>query len=220
MSSSNPIIALLAHEKLDGDNYIKWKSNINIVLICENQKFVLMEECPPEPHATASRNVREKYDSWQLANNKARCYMLASMNDVLRTKHENMETAYEIWESLSSMFGRQSDQSRHEATKAYLTTKMKKGSSVREHVLNMINLIHEAEIHGATVDDKTQVSVILESLTPAFLPFTTNYIMNKLEYNLTQLLNELQTFETISKTRSKEGEANVAHRTTRKRRRK
>ena len=151
-----------------------------------------MEECPPEPHATASRNVREKYDSWQLANNKARCYMLACMNDVLRMKHENMETAYEIWESLSSMFGRQSDQSRHEATKAYLMTKMKKGSSVREHVLNMINLIHEAEIHGATVDEKTQVSVILEFLTPAFLPFTTNYIMNKLEYNLTQLLNELQ----------------------------
>ena len=136
--------------------------------------------------------------------------MLASMNDVLRTKHENMETAYEIWESLSSMFGRQSDQSHHEATKAYLTTKMKKGSSVREHVLNMINLIHEAEIHGATVDEMTQVSIILESLTPAFLPFTTNYIMNKLEYSLTQLLNELQTFETIGKTRSKEGEANVA----------
>ena len=73
-------------------------------------------------------------------------------------------------------------------------------------------MIHEAEIHGATVDEKTQVSVILESLTPAFLPFTTKYIMNKLEYNLTQLLNELQTFETISKTRSKEGEANVAQR--------
>ena len=123
--------------------------------------------------------------------------MLACMNNILRTKHENMEIAYEIWESLNFMFGRQSDQSRHEATKAYLTTKMRKGVSVREHVLNMINLIHEAEIHGATVDEKTQVSVILESLTPAFLPFTTNYIMNKLEYNLTQLLNELQTFETI-----------------------
>ena len=110
------------------------------------------------------------------------------------------------------MFGQQSDQCRHEATKAYLSTKMRKGVSVREHVLNMINLIHEAEIHGATVDEKTQVSVILESLTPAFIPFTTNYIINKLEYNLTQLLNELQTFETISKTRSKEGEANVAQR--------
>ena len=147
-----------------------------------------------------------------MVNNKARCYMLACMNDVLRTKHENMETAYVIWESLNSMFGRQSDQCRHEATKAYLTTKMRKGVSIREHVLNMINLIHKAEIHGATVDEKTQVNVILESLTPAFLPFTTNYIMNKLEYNLIQFVNELQTFATISKTRSKECEANVAQR--------
>ena len=124
------------------------------MLICENQKFVLTEECPPEPHANAPRSVREKYDSWQMANNKARRYMFACMNDVLRTKHENVETIYEIWESLHSMFGRQSDQCRHEATKAYLTT------------------IHEVEIHGATVDEKTQVSVILESLTPAFIPFS------------------------------------------------
>ena len=58
MSSNNPIIALLANEKLSGDNFVKWKSNINIVLICENQKFVLTEECPLEPPANASRTVR------------------------------------------------------------------------------------------------------------------------------------------------------------------
>ena len=33
--------------------------------------------------------------------------------------------------------------------------------------------------------------------------------MNKMQYNMNQLLNELQTFEAISKTRPKEGEANV-----------
>ena len=91
-------------------------------------------------------------------------------------------------------------------------------------------------MHGATIDERTQVSIILESLTPAFSQFTTNYVMNKLQYNMTQLLesltpafsqfttnyvmnklqynmtqllNELQTFEAISKTRPKEGEANV-----------
>ena len=91
-----------------------------------------------------------------------------------------------------------------------MNAKMKKGVSVREHVLNMINLMHEAEIHGATIDERTQVSIILGSLTPTFLLFTTNYVMNKLQYNMTQLLNELQTFKAISKTRPKEGEANVA----------
>ena len=210
MSSNNPIIALLANEKLSGDNLVKWKSNINIVLICENQKFVLTEECPLEPPTNASRTVRERYDSWIRSNNKACYYMLASINDVLRKKREDMETAYEIWESLQAMFGQQCDQCRYEATCSYMNSKMKKGVSVREHVLNMINLMHEAKIHEATIDERTQVSIILESLKTAFSRFTTNYVTNKLQYNMTQLLNELQTFEAISKTRPKEGEANVA----------
>ena len=54
------------------------------------------------------------------------------------------------------------------------------------------------------------MSIILDSLTPDFLQFTSNYVMNKLAYNVTQLLNELQTFEDISKTRTQKAEANVA----------
>ena len=191
MSSNNPIIALLTNEKLSGDNFVKWKSNINILIISKNQKFVLTKECPLEPPTNASRTIRERYDSWIHSNNKARCYILASRNDVLKKKHEDMETAYEIWESLQAMFRQQSDQCRHEATRSYMNAKINKGVSVKEHVLNMINLMHEAEIHGATIDERTQVSIILKSLTPVFSQFTTNYVMNKLQYNMTQLLNEL-----------------------------
>ena len=72
----------------------------------------------------------------------------------------------------------------------------------------MIGLIHEAETHGATIDEKTQVSIILESLTPCFKQFTTNYVMNKLQFNMTQLLNELSVFEHLNKDKSKEVEAN------------
>ena len=82
--------------------------------------------------------------------------------------------------NLQDMFGQQSDHCRHEATRSYMNAKMKKGVSVKEHVLNMINLMHEAEIHGATIDERTQASIILESLTPTFSQFITNYVMNKM----------------------------------------
>ena len=97
MSGSNPVVALLSNESLTGDNYSKWKSNMNIVLVCENIRFVLSEECPPDPPANVARNVREKYDSWIQANNKAKGYMLASMSDVLRQKYGNKETALRLW---------------------------------------------------------------------------------------------------------------------------
>ena len=64
MSASNPIIALLANESLTSDNFVKWKSNVNIVLVCENNRFVLIEECPAEPAANAARSVRESYERW------------------------------------------------------------------------------------------------------------------------------------------------------------
>ena len=81
---SNPILSLLATEKLTSENFVKWKSNMNIALLCDNYKFVLTEECPLEPAANATRTVRDAYDRWINVNNKARCYLLASMSDVLR----------------------------------------------------------------------------------------------------------------------------------------
>ncbi|XP_062109230.1 uncharacterized protein LOC133819869 [Humulus lupulus] len=193
MSSSNHVTALLANEKLTGDNFMKWKSNMNIVLIFENYKFFFTEECPEVHVVTTPKIAWENYDAWIMSKNKAKCYMLASMWDVLRKNLEDMETTYEIWESLQAMFGLLSDQCRHEDTRAYMNMRMKKGVSVREHVLNMINTMHDVEVHGATIDERTQVSLILESLTLAFSTLTTSYVMNKLEYNMTQLLNELQT---------------------------
>ena len=59
-----PIIVILSSEKLNSENFIKWKSNMNIVLICENYKFVLTEECPSESTAKATRTVQDAYDHW------------------------------------------------------------------------------------------------------------------------------------------------------------
>ncbi|XP_073128992.1 uncharacterized protein [Henckelia pumila] len=204
---TNPILLILSSEILTGENFAKWKSNMNILLINESYHFVLKEDCAPAPPANASRTVSQAYNNWIVANNKERCYLLAAMNEVLRAKHEALETAKGIMESLQQMFGRPSEQARHEAVKAVMNCKMKNGSSVRDHVLKMINHLNDAEINGANIDEKTQVGMILETLSPAFLQFRTNYVMNHRVYNMTQLLNELQSYESLID--DKNGKANV-----------
>ena len=86
ITMNNPIIAILSSEKLNDENFINWKSKMNIVLICQNYKFVLTEECPSKHATNAPRTVREAYDCWIQANNKAHYYMLAAISDVLRIK--------------------------------------------------------------------------------------------------------------------------------------
>ncbi|KAA0032280.1 gag/pol protein [Cucumis melo var. makuwa] len=87
---------------------------------------------------------------------------------------------------------------------------MKEGTSVREHVLDMMMHFNIAEVNGGAIDEANQVSYILESLPKSFIPFQTNVSLNKIEFNVTTLLNELQRFQNLTKDKGKEVEANVA----------
>ncbi|TYK19580.1 gag/pol protein [Cucumis melo var. makuwa] len=168
MNSS--IVQLLAFEKLNGDNYAAWKSNLNTILVVNDLKFVLTEECPQTSTSNANRASRKAYDRWIKANEKARVYILASMSDVLEKKHGSLATAKEIMDSLKGMFGQPEWYLRHEAFKYIYTKRMKEGISIREHVLDMMMHFNIAEVNGGAIDEANQVSFILESLPKSFIP--------------------------------------------------
>ena len=41
----NPLFTLLTQNKLDSDNYVDWKSNLDIVLTVDKHKWVLFTPC-------------------------------------------------------------------------------------------------------------------------------------------------------------------------------
>ena len=95
--------------------------------------------------------------------------MLASVTDTLRAKLESMETAADILDAVQGMFGKKNEQARIEITGKYSTTKMKVGTPVRDHIMMMTNYFTEAELHGAQIDEVTQVGIILNSFSPEFI---------------------------------------------------
>ena len=82
------------------------------------------------------------------------------------------------------MFGQKNEQACIEITGKCMTTRMKTGTPVRDHVMTMTNYFIEAELHGTEIDQVTQVGIILNSLSPDFIQFNSNYIMNKLNYSV------------------------------------
>ncbi|KAL5842855.1 hypothetical protein ACOSQ3_013458 [Xanthoceras sorbifolium] len=60
-----------------------------------------------------------------------------------------------------------------------------------------------AEINGGAIDEPSQMSIILMTLSKSFDQFKSNYRINKLQFSLTQLLNELAIFETLTKDSNK-----------------
>ncbi|TYJ98102.1 gag/pol protein [Cucumis melo var. makuwa] len=108
------------------------------------------------PTSNANRTSREAYDRRIKENEKVCVYILASMSDVLAKKHESLATVKEIMDSLKGMFGQPEWSLRRETIKYIYTKRMKKGTSVREHVLDMMMHFNIAEVNGGVIDEANQ----------------------------------------------------------------
>ncbi|MCQ7012838.1 DDE-type integrase/transposase/recombinase, partial [Clostridioides difficile] len=191
----NPLSVILKENKLTGPNYIDWKRNLDIVLTAEGYKYVLTEVCPDKPREGSGEEEGGAYSKWVKADEMARCYILASMSNVLQHQHQSMATAYDMMLNLKELFGHQSRAARQEAMRKLMTTKMAEGTPVRDHALNMMALLNEIEVQGGEIDGETQVDIVLQSLPRSFEQFRLNYNMNKRLYTLAELLAELQAAE-------------------------
>ncbi|KAH9743690.1 hypothetical protein KPL70_003387 [Citrus sinensis] len=161
------------------------------------------------PADDAHRNQRRLYEKWQKANEMGKCYILASISNILQTKHQNLETATEIMDSLQQMFGQSTRSARQAALKGIMNSKMGKGTRVRDHVLKMMDYLNEAEIQGAQIDDNSKIDMVLESLPETFKEFKVNYNMNKRNMTLTELMNELHSAEEIYRAEKSLGSINI-----------
>ena len=92
----NPLSIILQQNRLTGPNYIDWKRNLDIVLTAESYKFVLTEACPDAPDGDSTPEEIEYHKKWVKADEMARCYILASMSNVLQHQHKDLPTAYDL----------------------------------------------------------------------------------------------------------------------------
>ena len=80
---------------------------MDIVLTAEEHKYLLTKPCPSFPSLDAPPEEKQRYDCWQKSNEMAKCYILASISNVLRHQMQDVELASDIMLSLKEMFGEQ-----------------------------------------------------------------------------------------------------------------
>ena len=141
-----------------------------------------------------------------------KCYILASISDVLQHQMQDVELAPNIMLSLKEMFGEQGRSARQETMRQIYNTKMAEGGSVREHCFTMISSLNTLEVLRADIDGESQMDIILQSLPKSFKKFRLNYNMNKKIYTLPELMNELVATKGILGTSSVD--ANIAEAST------
>ncbi|XP_024016971.1 uncharacterized protein LOC112090284 [Morus notabilis] len=147
--SLSPIVQILSTSKLVGENYVDWKCNLYIMLTVDKHKHVLTTPCPLEPIEESTQKERDAYTSWMRFDEIARCYILASISNVLQQQHRNMLMAADMIYSIAEMFGSQGRQAKQAAVRNFMNCRMKSGTPVRDHKLLIISHLNEMELMGA-----------------------------------------------------------------------
>ncbi|XP_051138781.1 uncharacterized protein LOC127256688 [Andrographis paniculata] len=189
--SFNPLMTVLNQNKLVGPNYLDWKRNLDIVLAADDYKFVLSTPAPADLTEESTEEEREAHRKWHRADQMSRCYILASITNMLQLQVEKLPTATDMMLSLKELFGESDRAARFEAMRKIMTSFMPEGTSVREHVLKMMENLNEIELLGGQIDADTKIDMILHSLPKSYENFRLNTILTKKDYTLAELLVDL-----------------------------
>ncbi|KAM6580837.1 hypothetical protein CsatA_004611 [Cannabis sativa] len=129
-----------------------------------NPMVSLLTAAPEQLVENATKAVKEKFECWQNANNKARYFMLSSMVDTLKTRFANTLTAVEIMNQLIELFRMASIQARFEVTKNFINARMRPHQSVHDHLLQMTSYFQEVQNHGAVNSSESYLEQFDSSL--------------------------------------------------------
>ncbi|KAL5579597.1 hypothetical protein UlMin_012039 [Ulmus minor] len=127
--------------------------------------------------------------------------MMASMNSVLQKQHEGYLNARDIMHNVEDMFGGQSVLVRQVAVRNLMNCKHKLGTPIKDHMITVIGYLAKAQRHGSEIDADTQMEVIFESLSKEFIPFRTIFNLSGKNMSLTELMKQLQDFESMIKSK-------------------
>ena len=83
---------------------------------------MLTDLCLPKPHEGATEQEAKPYEKWVKADEMSRCYILASMSNILQHQHQSMPTAYDMMMNLKEMFGDQTRSASQKAMKYLMNT--------------------------------------------------------------------------------------------------
>ena len=137
--SLNLLSFILSSIKFENENYVDSKRNLDIIPTVNKHKWVLTTPCPPLTNDDSTQEDNDALAAWLRSDEIVRCYILASMNNMLKEQHRDFETAADMLYNLLEMFGGQRRQTRLQAVQQFMNCRMKARTPVRDHMMLIIS---------------------------------------------------------------------------------
>jgi hypothetical protein len=188
-------------EKLGGDNFAKWRDEINLILVMMDKDHSMREPTPvalvaapatagKEDATLADRTAAYLRDKklWERSDRVALTIMDIAISPTIRGSLEKPKNAKDFMEKIEEYFKGSAKANAMILMSKLMSMKYNGHGSVREHILGMIDLQDKLKDLDCPLNDVTLLHHVMLSLASVFEPFKISYNTSDQKWDIIMLI--------------------------------
>ncbi|PRQ22921.1 putative RNA-directed DNA polymerase [Rosa chinensis] len=196
-------------ELLNGSNFKKWKSDIELNLGVLDYDHVLKEDPPEALPAIASKESKEKYEKWYKHNKMALIMIKKSITENVIGGIPDSEFAKVFFNSIAEKYKVSNKAETGKLMKSLMRLQFNGKGSVREYILKGSDIAGKLRGLNMAVEDPFLVYLLLESLPDEYDQLKTLYKTQKEMWSVNELISFCVEVEDEIKKKGKEVSVNL-----------
>ncbi|KAI3688663.1 hypothetical protein L2E82_46407 [Cichorium intybus] len=193
-------------ERLTGLNCKEWLRNWRRVLIIAGKLHLTEYLIPVPPKQVIIKSLYDKHNLLVDESEKIRDIMLLTIDPEFRKDFESLGP-YELMQSVEERFQKPVEEERARIFKRLAECKLKEGSSIDSHVLQIEAYIGELYKLGYSMSQESSVNTLLASLTSKYDLFIQTYRKEDQKKTLIEMRPLLTLYESLLDRHSSNGSA-------------
>ncbi|XP_024178984.1 uncharacterized protein LOC112184999 [Rosa chinensis] len=174
---------------LNGSNFRKWKSDIELNLGILDYNHVLKEDPPEELTPTVSREAKEKVEKWHKHNKMALIMIKKSIPDNVKGGIPDSKYAKEFFNSIAKKFKISDRDEINNLMKSLMRMEFNGKGSVREFIMRGSNVARKLRGLNMAVEDSFMVYMLLNKLPEEYDNLKSLYKTQKEQWTVNELIS-------------------------------
>ncbi|KAI3751921.1 hypothetical protein L2E82_23015 [Cichorium intybus] len=193
-------------ERLTGLNFKEWLRNWILVLVIAGKLHLTKYPIPVPPKQVFIKSICDKHDFLVDESEKIRDLMLLTIDPEFRRDFESLGP-YELMQLVEEKFQKPIEEERARIFKRLTECKLKEGSSIDSHVLQIEAYIGELYKLGYSMSQEMSVNILLTSLTSKYDLFIQTYRKEDQKKDFMEMRPLLTLYESLLDRHSSNGSA-------------
>lgn len=191
-------------ELLNGNNFRKWKGDIELNLGILDFDHVLKEDPPTALAENASKDAKEKYAKWFKHNKMALIMIKKSMTSSVRGSVSDTTFAKDFMESIAAKYAVSNKAETANYMKSLMKLEYDGKGSVREYIMKGSNIVEKLKDLQMNLEESFLVHLLLNSLPVEFDHLKSLYKTQKEKWSVNELISLCVEVEDEVKKKNKE----------------